>query len=91
MPPGPSLSDDGRGILSESEDGSLRCWPAPEAWAQELCAKLTRNLSPDPWQQWVSADVACESQCPGLPIAFDGIDPNAAPGMGPGEPAGPAG
>jgi WD40 repeat protein len=71
-------------IISASKDGSLRWWPAPASWRQELCAKLTRNMSHRQWKAWVSADIDYECQCPGLPIASDDLDSKPEPALCPG-------
>ena len=46
-------------------------WPAPKAWPDELCAKLTRNMSRKEWREWVSPDIDYVKQCPDLPIPPD--------------------
>ena len=55
---------------------TLRPLPAPNAWPDELCAKLTRNMSRKQWREWVSPDIDYLEQCPGLPIPED----NSLPG-----------
>ena len=66
-----AFSPDGRRIVSGSHDKTLRLWPAPDAWPDELCAKLTRNMSRKQWREWVSPDLDYVKQCPGLPIPPD--------------------
>ena len=56
-------------IISGSEDATIRFWPAPKGYADELCAKLTTNLSRPQWRELVSADIGYRLQCPGLPIS----------------------
>ena len=82
-----AFSFDGRRIVSSSGDKTLRLWPAPAAWPDELCAKLTRNMSRKQWRDWVSPDAKYECQCPGLPIPPDDPNSTAAPELCPGEPA----
>jgi hypothetical protein len=36
-----------------------------------LCAKLTRNMSPGQWKNWVARDIDYIDQCPGLPRGAD--------------------
>ncbi len=59
----------------------------PKAWPDELCAKLTRNMSRKQWREWVSADIPYTCQCPGLPIPPDDPNTKASPELCPGEPA----
>ncbi|HEU0200340.1 MAG TPA: TIR domain-containing protein, partial [Burkholderiaceae bacterium] len=45
---------DGTQLVSWGEDGTLRAWPAPATWQAHLCAKLTRDMSFEQWQTWLS-------------------------------------
>lgn len=60
----------GQLIHSASRSGALHLWAAPLRWQTMLCAKLTRNMTPEEWRQWVSADIDYVDQCPGLPRAM---------------------
>ena len=62
------FSPDGTLIVSGSGDKTLRLWNAPKAWPDELCKKLTRNMSHKQWREWVSPEIDYRVQCPGLPI-----------------------
>ncbi len=69
--PGPEVrivafnADDSQ-ILAGRGTGELEAWPAPRAWADVLCAKLTRNMSHDEWRAWVSPSLPYRTQCPAL-------------------------
>jgi WD40 repeat protein len=82
-----AFSPDGTRIVSGGDERSLRLWPAPKAWPDELCAKLTRNMSRKQWREWVSPEIPYTCQCPGLPIPPDDPNSTAKPELCPGQPA----
>jgi len=82
-----AFSPDGSRIVSGGVDNTLRVWPGPAALPDELCAKLTRNMSRQQWRFWVSAGIEYQCQCPGLPIAPDDPNTKVAPQRCPGTPA----
>lgn len=65
------FSPDGTRIVSGSADKTLRLWPAATAWSDALCNKLTRNMNPIEWHEWVSPEITYRKQCPELPIPED--------------------
>jgi len=67
-----TFSPDDKWILSGSKDGTMRLWPAPTDFAQELCSKITTNMSHKQWQQWVSSSLFIRyiKMCD-LPMALD--------------------
>jgi WD40 repeat protein len=67
-----AFSPDGKRILSGSSDNTLRLWEVLDSWADELCAKLPRNMSRGEWKQWVG-DIPYQRQCPNLPGPPDEI------------------
>jgi WD domain, G-beta repeat len=68
-----AFSSDGRCIISGSHDTTLRVWPAPPraVWPELLCSKLTANMSPKQWREWVSPDIPYMKLCEDLPIPPD--------------------
>jgi WD40 repeat protein len=63
-----SFGDDGSTIVSaefatEKNRGQTRTWPGPTAWADTLCKKLTADISPEQWNNWVSSDIPPRTTC----------------------------
>lgn len=65
-----ALSSDGRFLAAGDAAGNTRIWPA-SASPEQLCAKLTENMSHRQWSQWVSPDIDYVTACPDLPVAPD--------------------
>ncbi|WP_372511640.1 WD40 repeat domain-containing protein [Nocardia amikacinitolerans] len=42
-------------------------WPGPASWPEDLCAKLTSNMSREQWDEWVSPDIPYRKTCEDLP------------------------
>ena len=63
-----AFSPDGARVVSGSWDMTLRLWPVLDAWAEALCAKLGRNISPREWKDWVASNIPYRIQCPQLPV-----------------------
>jgi WD40 repeat protein len=61
-----AFSPDGTRIVSGSSDYTLRLWDVLDSWADELCAKLPRNMTHDEWKKSVG-DIPYQRQCPNLP------------------------
>jgi WD40 repeat protein len=64
----PDRDDDGKYLITGATDG-VRIWPAV-ANPETLCKKITRNMSPQQWNQWVSPDpriARYTKSCPDLP------------------------
>lgn len=70
-----ALSPDNSLIVSGSANNTLRLWQAPKPWPDELCKKLTRNMSHKQWREWVSPEISYTCQHPVLPITPDGRRP----------------
>lgn len=63
-----AFSPDGR-LLVTGGDG-VRLWPAT-ASVDDLCHKLTANMSRQQWRDWISPDIGYMLICPNLPILAD--------------------
>ncbi len=86
---GVQFSEDGRRIVTSGSGIADSIWIGPAAFADELCSKLTRNMSRKEWQQWISAEEDYICQCPGLPISPDDAEAKTPPELCPGSPAEP--
>lgn len=58
-----SFNPQGTRIVSGSDDMTLRIWPAHNDWSQQLCNKLTRNMTQTEWRLWISAKIDYQKQC----------------------------
>ncbi|MGW2663015.1 nSTAND1 domain-containing NTPase [Nocardia tengchongensis] len=62
------IAPDGRTVRTfwQSVDGSNRgihVWPGPAAWVEELCSKLTAEITGKQWSEWVSDKIGYEPTC----------------------------
>lgn len=65
-----AYNPDGAGFATASNDATIRVHTA-SASPNDLCAKLTANMSHRQWNEWVSPDIDYMPGCPDLPIAPD--------------------
>lgn len=65
-----AVSADGERFAVGAVDSTTRVWPAT-ASPENLCAKLTANMSERQWDEWVSPDIDYVKTCPDLPVAPD--------------------
>ena len=61
------ISPDGRYIAAATFNNEVWLWPA-SASPDDLCAKLTTNMSQKQWDDWVSPDIDYIKTCPALPV-----------------------
>ncbi|MGW0101542.1 TIR domain-containing protein [Nocardia sp. NPDC003354] len=70
-----ALSADGRRILAlHIEPGdyvSAWLWPGPTAWHDDLCGKVSQNMSHAQWRDWISKDIDYIQVCDQLPVPPD--------------------
>ncbi len=64
------FSSDGTQMALGTVDNEVWVWPAV-ASPEDLCSKLTQNMSHKQWDEWVSPDIDYITGCPDLPIAAD--------------------
>jgi WD40 repeat protein len=64
---GLAFTTDGNHIVSQGQDGWM-LWPAPNSWRDELCKKLTSNMTRTEWDDWVSPTIEYKAACPKLDV-----------------------
>jgi WD40 repeat protein len=57
---------DGNHIVSRGADDGWMLWPGPNSWRDELCDKLTANMTRTEWDEWVSPTIDYRAPCPSL-------------------------
>ena len=67
-----AFSPDGKRIVWGGDDSTPQFWDVLDSWADELCAKLPRNMTYDEWKKWVG-DIPYRRQCPDLPGPADEV------------------
>lgn len=64
-----AASPDGRRFATLDEAGRPALHALPASAADDLCGRLSRNMSRARWREQVSGELPYRCQCPGLPIA----------------------
>lgn len=49
--------------VSASNDGRVKVWPAPAAWAEAACRLARRDLRPEEWDRFAAGVTARPSLC----------------------------
>jgi WD40 repeat protein len=63
-----AFSPDDEQVLAGTQEQIIRSWPTKvETMSDKLCSKLTRNMTKDEWEIFVSEDLTYESTCANLP------------------------
>jgi hypothetical protein len=64
---GLAFTADGNHIVSGGTDGWI-LWPGPNRWRDELCYKVTTNMTRAEWNEWVSPTIEYRAPCPSLAV-----------------------
>jgi WD40 repeat protein len=60
-----AFSSDGRFLISSDEDGNIYYWPTHAIYmAEQMCGKITRNMTQREWETYVSYDINYQKTCP---------------------------
>jgi hypothetical protein len=62
-----ALSQDGTRLAYGDQDGNVWVWNLWTAAADELCTRVSRNLTSDEWRLHVGKSIPYERTCPALP------------------------
>ncbi|NJN41188.1 MAG: hypothetical protein HC811_02060 [Flammeovirgaceae bacterium] len=56
-------------LIASCNNGEIRIWPTdPKVLAEQVCPKLTRNMTPEEWKSYVGNNIEYESTCKSLLI-----------------------
>ena len=60
-----AFSPDGRNLLSALQNNKIYVWPTrAEYMADQICAKVSRNLNVREWEAYVGYDINFQNTCP---------------------------
>lgn len=60
-----AFSADSGYLLASCNNGEIRVWPTnSKTLADQICPKLSRNLTADEWQKYIGSDVTYRATCP---------------------------
>ncbi|HUF09518.1 MAG TPA: hypothetical protein VMO47_09370, partial [Rhodothermales bacterium] len=60
-----AFTTDSKAVVSVDSAGVVRRWDAPDAWIDDICSKVVRNLSRAEWNRYVG-ELPYLTPCPGL-------------------------
>ncbi len=54
-------------IIAAHQESKILIWNSPEALAEQICKKVSRNLTSKEWSRFIGESIKYESTCPNLP------------------------
>ncbi len=65
-----AFTADSNYLIAACNGGEIRVWPTdPKMLAEQVCPKLTRNMTPDEWEKYVGYNIPYETTCKSLLIS----------------------
>ena len=65
-----SFTPDSKYLIASCNEGEIRVWPTDtKMLAEQICPKLTRNMTPDEWEKYVRNGITYEATCKSLLIS----------------------
>lgn len=64
------FAKDSNYLIASCNNGEIRIWPTdPKMLAEQVCPKLTRNMTPEEWEIYVANGIQYETTCQSLLIS----------------------
>lgn len=64
------FAKDSNYLIASCNNGEIRIWPTdPKMLAEQVCPKLTRNMTPEEWEIYVANGIEYETTCKSLLIS----------------------
>lgn len=64
------FAKDSNYLIASCNNGEIRVWPTdPKMLAEQVCPKLTRNMTPEEWEIYVANGIEYETTCKSLLIS----------------------
>ncbi|MEP2669842.1 MAG: hypothetical protein ABJH04_12640 [Cyclobacteriaceae bacterium] len=64
------FAKDSNYLIASCNNGEIRIWPTdPKMLAEQVCPKLTRNMTPEEWEIYVANGIEYETTCQSLLIS----------------------
>ncbi|MEZ4945769.1 MAG: hypothetical protein R2804_09590 [Cyclobacteriaceae bacterium] len=64
------FAKDSNYLIASCNNGEIRIWPTdPKMLAEQVCPKLTRNMTPEEWEIYVANGIGYETTCKSLLIS----------------------
>jgi WD40 repeat protein len=66
-----AFSQDSKKLFAACKDNQIRIWPTnSKQFADAICDRMKRNMSPAEWETFVASDIPFEATCANLKEAY---------------------